>query len=405
MATPLAVVGAEGRHLYLADGRKLLDGLASWWTACHGYRHPYLIEQINAQLDVLPHVMFGGIQHEGAAILASRLATLLPGDLQHVFFCDSGSVAVEVAMKMAVQFWLNQGVQGRTKFISFRNAYHGDTLGAMSVCDPTNSMHAHFHGWLPQQVSCELPRNDENWLAFAAVLERYSEESAAVILEPLIQGAGGMKFHSPQTLARVAEHCKQFDLLLIADEIAVGFGRTGTMFACEQAGVVPDIICLGKALSGGMMSFAAAVANGRVFEAFWSDDPTHALMHGPTYMANPLACAAANASLDLFEREPRLRQVAHIEQRLSELLSPCENVPGVVEVRTRGAVGVIELVDLHDIAWLREAFLSRNLWLRPFAKAVYCTPSYTITDEELEQLGRTMCEVVQTWSQEVYKRR
>ncbi len=252
--------------------------------------------------------MFGGINHEPALRLASRLAALLPGDLNRVFFSDSGSVSVEVAMKMAAQYWLNQGLLGRTKFVSFLHAYHGDTITAMSVCDPVNGMHAHFRGFLPQQFNTELPRDEASYAVLDQLLAENRDEIAAVMLEPLVQGAGGMRFHSAKTVAGIRNLCDQHNILLIADEIATGFGRTGTMFACEQADVVPDIICLSKALSGGTMGLAATVATNRVFDAFLSDDPSHALMHGPTYMANPLACAAAHASLDLFEQEPRLEQ-------------------------------------------------------------------------------------------------
>ena len=403
--TPLAVVGAEGRHIHLADGRKLLDGLASWWTACHGYRHPYLVEKMRCQLEALPHIMLGGLQHEQAALLASRLAKLLPGDLNHVFFCDSGSVAVEVALKMAVQFWMNQGEQKRHRFICFQHGYHGDTLAAMSVCDPHNGMHAHFHGYVPEQFSSPIPKSEAEWRSLEELLRTRKSEIAGLIIEPLIQGAGGMKFHSPADLARIASLTREAGILFIADEIAVGFGRTGGMFACEKANVQPDIVCLGKGLTGGMMTLAATVASERVFEAFWSDNPYHALMHGPTYMANPLACAAANASLDLFQTEPRLEQVRAIEGKMLSLLARCKDLPGVLDVRVLGAVAAIELVDLRDNQWLRDAFLRRDIWLRPFANAVYATPSYTITNDELDCLGNGMCDVVEEWSTRCFRRR
>ena len=307
---PLAAVSTQGSLIRLADGRELIDGIASWWTACHGYNHPHIQAAMAAQLEKMPHVMFGGLVHEPALKLAERLAAKTPGDLNHVFFVDSGSVAVEVAMKMAVQYWLNKGQHGRSRMVSFRNGYHGDTMACMSVCDPDESMHALFKDYLPKQILAELPVDAASENAFDALLAREKRNIAAVLIEPLVQGAGGMKFHTPETLRRVAESCRRHGVLLIADEIFVGFGRAGTLFACEQAGVTPDILCLGKGLTGGAVSLAATLARPHVYEAFLSDDATRALMHGPTFMANPLACAAANASLDLFESEPRLEQVA-----------------------------------------------------------------------------------------------
>ena len=395
---PVSVVGTEGVHLILADGRRIIDGLASWWSACHGYRHPHIESEVAAQLKTMPHVMFGGINHEPALRLAGRLAAMLPGDLNRVFFSDSGSVAVEVAMKMAVQYWLNQGVTGRTRFVSFRHAYHGDTIAAMSVCDPENGMHAHFKGFLPEQFPSDLPVDDETCGALDELLDKNGAQIAAVIVEPIVQGAGGMRFHPPETVTALRELCDNHDVLLIADEIATGFGRTGTMFACEQAAVVPDIICVGKALTGGTMSMAATVATDRVFEKFLSDDPKHALMHGPTYMANPLACSAANASLDLFEREPRLEQAGTIETALKEQLEPCRDFPGVVDVRAKGAVGVVQVERLHALDWLRNRFVEEGVWIRPFGDAIYITPSLVISAEQLKTLCTAMVRVTEEWS-------
>ncbi len=310
---PLQAVSTRGSLIRLNDGRELIDGIASWWTACHGYNHPHIQAALHRQIDRMPHVMFGGLVHEPALKLAERLAALTPGDLNHVFFVDSGSVAVEVAMKMAVQYWLNRGEAGRSRMVSFRNGYHGDTMACMSVCDPDESMHALFKDYLPRQILAELPVDEASEAAFDALLAREKAHVAAVLIEPLVQGAGGMKFHSADTLRRVAEACKRHGVLLIADEIFVGFGRTGTLFACEQAGITPDILCLGKGLTGGALTLAATLARPHVFEAFLSESHDKALMHGPTFMANPLACAAANASLDLFATEPRLEQVAQIE--------------------------------------------------------------------------------------------
>ncbi|HUQ52629.1 MAG TPA: adenosylmethionine--8-amino-7-oxononanoate transaminase, partial [Gammaproteobacteria bacterium] len=323
---PLAVERTDGVRLYLADGRELIDGIASWWTACHGYNHPYIRAAVAAQLERLPHVMLGGLVHAPATELAARLAALLPGDLEHVFFSESGSVAVEVAMKIALQYRFNRGEQRRTRFVSFLGGYHGDTFAAMSVCDPEEGMHRSFGAVLPQQLVVPLPTDEASQRDFEQLLEAHAHEVAAVIVEPLVQAAGGMRFHSAETLARIAAAARRFDLLLILDEIATGFGRTGTMFACEQAGVVPDLITLSKALTGGTLPLAATVASSRVYEAFFSDDPRHALMHGPTFAGNALACAAANASLDLFEREPRLEQVAAIAAQLEHGLAACRGL-------------------------------------------------------------------------------
>ena len=347
----------------------------------------------------MPHVMFGGITHEPAETLARRLAELAPGDLQHVFFSDSGSVAVEVAMKMCVQYYLNRGRAGRHRFVSFRNAYHGDTTGAMSVCDPVNSMHSHFKGFLLKQYPQPIPRTQSEAEAaeFDKFLAEHREELAGVILEPLIQGAGGMKFHPPESVRFIAESCRKHDVLFIADEVATGFGRTGTMFACEQADVVPDIMCAGKALTGGTLGMAATITTARVFDAFYSDDPTHALMHGPTFMANPLACAAANASLDLFEQEPRLAQASQMETQLRELLEPCRKLDGVVDVRSKGAVGVVQVKKLHHLDRLRSTFVDHGVWLRPFFDMIYVTPPLTIGDR-IYALTEAVARVTGHWS-------
>jgi adenosylmethionine-8-amino-7-oxononanoate aminotransferase len=396
--SPVLVEATDGVYMILADGTRLIDGLASWWTACHGYNHPHIREAVKTQLGRMPHVMFGGIVHEGAIRLATRLAAILPGDLDHVFFSDSGSVSVEVAMKMAVQYWLNQGVPRRTRFVCFRHAYHGDTVGAMSLCDPVNSMHSHFKGFLLEEFPTDIPCSGVESHHLQTLLSEKHDEIAAVIIEPLVQGAGGMKFHSPESLAIIRQLCDQHRLLMIADEIATGFGRTGTMFACEQAGVVPDIICVGKALTAGTMGMAATIATNRVWDAFYSDNPEQALMHGPTFMANPLACAAANASLDLFESEPRLEQVRDIETGLREALRSCEGLPGVVDVRSKGAVGVVQVERLHSLERLRNRFLENGVWVRPFADIIYVTPPLTITRTELEKLCDAVVRVVAEWS-------
>jgi len=388
---PLAAVATRGCRIVLADGRELVDGIASWWTACHGYNHPHIRAAVEAQLARMPHVMFGGVVHEPALTLASRLTTLLgrepaAADLDRVFFSDSGSVAVEVALKMAVQYWRNRGFDKRTRLLSFRGAYHGDTTGAMAVSDPEGSFHAAFRGLLPQQVIADLPVDEASTAALQVALQRHAGELAAIIVEPLVQGAGGMHFHDATVLRRLRAAADRHDILLIFDEIFTGFGRTGSMFAFQAADVAPDIVTLSKALTGGTLPLAATIAQRKVFEAFWSDDPTHALMHGPTYMANPLGCAAANASLDLFEREPRLQQVAAIERALQEGLAPCRGLPGVKDVRVRGAIGVVELARIDDLNALRRRFIDEGVFIRPFGSIVYLTPAFTIAPPELDRL-------------------
>jgi adenosylmethionine-8-amino-7-oxononanoate aminotransferase len=393
-APPLEAVRTHGSRIVLADGRELIDGIASWWTAAHGYNHPHIRAAVAAQLEAMPHVMFGGLTHAPAERLAARLAALLPGDLDHVFFTDSGSVAVEVALKMAVQMWINRGVAGRTRILAFREGYHGDTLGAMSVCDPDEGMHRRFGAYLPAQVFCDLPRTAAQVAALDATLADARESLAAVIVEPLVQGAGGMRMHPPEVLATVARLARRHGLPLIADEIFTGFGRTGTLFACTQAGIVPDILCLSKALTGGTMALAATVATGAVFESFLADDPAAALMHGPTFMANPLACAAANASLDLFAREPRLDQAAALAEALADGLEPLRGLPHVADIRVLGAIGVVQFRQAPDLADLKRRFLARGTWVRPFGDIVYLTPALTIPAQDLAELLDAMRTVV-----------
>ena len=385
-APPLRAVRTEGCRIFLEDGRELIDGTASWWTACHGYNHPHIREAVSAQLTRMPHVMFGGLTHEPAETLAERLCTLLPGDLNHVFFADSGSVAVEVAMKMAAQYWLNQGVRTRSKFLAFRGGYHGDTFATMAVCDPEEGMHALFGPLLPAHAVLPLPRDAESLAGLELYLARHGGELAGMLVEPLVQGAGGMIFHDPAVLRRLRALADIHGLPLIFDEIFTGFGRTGTMFACEAAGVVPDIITLSKALTGGTMALSAAIARTPIFEAFLSQRPEHALMHGPTYMANPLACSAALASLDLFAREDRLAQVARVSAQMAAELAPCRRLPGVADVRVLGAIGVVELARAPDLAALKAALVAEGVWVRPFGRIVYLTPAFTITPAELSRL-------------------
>ncbi|HET7021377.1 MAG TPA: adenosylmethionine--8-amino-7-oxononanoate transaminase [Xanthobacteraceae bacterium] len=383
---PLPVARTHGSRIVLADGRELIDGIASWWTACHGYNHPHIRQAVERQLALMPHVMFGGLVHEQALTLARRLAALLPGDLNRVFFSESGSVAVEIAMKMAVQFWVNQGVPKRKKFVTFRGGYHGDTSGAMAVSDPGVGMHARFRGLLPEHHVLELPQDDASAATFARCLEHHGDELAGIVVEPLVQGAGGMRFHSEMVLRRLREAADRYQLILVFDEIFTGFGRTGSLFACEAAGASPDIITLSKALTGGTLPLAVTIARDKVFDAFWSDESGAALPHGPTFMANALACAAANASLDLFEREPRLRQVADIALALEHGLAPCRGLRGVKDVRVRGAIGVVELERIDDLEGLRARFMTEGVFVRPFGSIVYLTPAFTIGADELATL-------------------
>ena len=384
---PLAVKATHGSRIVLADDRELIDGIASWWSACHGYNHPHIRAAIERQAAEMPHVMFGGLVHEQALTLVQRLVTLCaPADLERVFFSESGSVAVEVALKMAVQYWRNRGRAKRTRIVCFRGAYHGDTTGAMAVSDPDDSMHAAFRGLLPQQIVLGLPTDDASSAAFEHALAESADAIAAIIVEPLVQGAGGMRFHDAAVLRTLRAAADRHDILLIFDEIFTGFGRTGSLFAFQAAGVTPDILTIGKALTGGTLPLAATLARKRVFDAFWSDDPAHALMHGPTFMANALACAAANASLDLFEREPRLDQVAAISRALAQGLEPCRGLPGVKDVRVKGAIGVVELERVENLNVLRQRFIAEGVFIRPFGSVVYLTPAFTIATPELARL-------------------
>jgi adenosylmethionine-8-amino-7-oxononanoate aminotransferase len=390
---PLPVVRTQGTRIHLADGRELVDGIASWWTACHGYNHPHIRAAVQRQLDVMPHVMFGGLVHEQPLTLARRLSDMLPGDLDRVFFTDSGSVSVEVAMKMAIQYWLNHG-EKRDTFVYFRGGYHGDTLGTMAVSDFETGIHQKFGDILHKHLCAALPESPETDAELVALVGRHADRIAGIIVEPLVQGAGGMRFHCPKVLWRLREIADSYGALLILDEIFTGFGRTGTMFACEAAGIVPDIVTLSKALTGGTLPLAATVARRRVFDSFWSDDPMAALMHGPTYMANAMACAAANASLDLFEDGERLRQVARIEQWMAAGLAPCRELPGVTDVRTRGAIGVVEIERIDDLNALRRAFVEKGAFIRPLGNAIYLAPALTIGEEDVAFLTRAIGEVV-----------
>jgi adenosylmethionine-8-amino-7-oxononanoate aminotransferase len=389
----LAVKATRGCRIVLADGRELIDGIASWWTACHGYNHPHIRGAVERQLSIMPHVMFGGLVHEQALTLARRLGGML-GNLDRVFFSESGSVAVEVALKMALQYWRNRGVFGRDRIVAFKGGYHGDTAAAMAISDPQSGFHGTLTGTLPQQIIVDLAVDAASTAALEKLLTERSERIAAIITEPLVQGAGGMRFHEARVLQTLRTFADRYELLLIFDEIFTGFGRTGTMFAFEQAGVLPDIITLSKALTGGTLPLAATVARRNVFEAFWSDDPAKALMHGPTFMANALACAAANASLDLFEREPRLAQVAKIEALLRDGLEPCRKLAGVKAVRVKGAIGAVELERIENLNALRQRFIEEGVFVRPFGAIVYLTPAFTIAEEDLAKLTGAVARVL-----------
>lgn len=389
---PLPVARTEGSRIHLSDGRILVDGIASWWTACHGYNHPVIRAAVERQLAAMPHVMFGGLTHEPALRLAARLAGLLPGDLSRVFFSDSGSVAVEVALKMATQYWLNRGERGRTKFLAFNGGYHGDTTGAMSVSDPAEGMHKLFSGLLPRHHTVDLPRDEASTAAFDSTLAQHHASLAGIIVEPLVQGAGGMLFHDAGVLRHLRAAAARYGLLLIFDEIFTGFGRTGAMFACGD--VVPDIVTLSKALTGGTLPLAATVAGEKIFAAFLDDDPQKALMHGPTFMANPLACAAANASLDLFDAEPRLAQARALSEQLRAGLAPCRKLAGVKDVRVKGAIGVVELAKINDLAALKQRLVEAGVWVRPFGSIVYLTPALNIAADDVGLLTRAVMRVL-----------
>jgi adenosylmethionine---8-amino-7-oxononanoate aminotransferase len=393
------VTGAQGVHLTLADGRRLVDGMSSWWTAILGYRHPELLRAAHAQLDQLPHVMFGGLTHQPAVQLAQALIRLSPPGLDRVFFCDSGSVSVEVAMKLALQYWRARGHDRRQRFLTVRRGYHGDTWGAMSVCDPEQGMHGLFAGALAQQLFAPAPESGFGEALDPADIEplerlmrEHREELCALILEPIVQNAGGMRFYSAEYLAEARRLCDRHDLLLIVDEIATGFGRTGKLFACEHANVVPDILCLGKALTGGTLSLAATLTQAHVSDTISAAHPGR-FMHGPTFMANPLACAVALAVIDVLTSFDFEARVSQIEQQLWSELEECRRSPGVSDVRALGAIGVVEMREDIDLSVVIPRLVELGVWLRPFGKLLYTMPPFVISAPELSQITAAMREI------------
>ncbi|UPQ87031.1 adenosylmethionine--8-amino-7-oxononanoate transaminase [Vibrio sinaloensis] len=392
--TPLTcypVTSAQGVSLYFEDGREVIDGMSSWWSAIHGYNHPELNAAAHAQIDKVSHVMFGGITHQPAIDLCKKLLALAPDNLQHVFLADSGSVAVEVSLKMALQYWHAKG-ESRSKFLTLRDGYHGDTFAAMSVTDPDNSMHSLYKGFLPEHIFANSPKTgfwqewDESDLDdFTAKLTRHHTEIAAVILEPIVQGAGGMRIYHPKFLQGVRELCDQFGVLLILDEIATGFGRTGKMFACEHAAIEPDILCVGKALTGGYMTLSATMTTSKVADTVCGGE-AGCFMHGPTFMGNPLACAVATASMALLERNEWQQQTKQIEQLFSELLPNLAQYDLVADVRWLGAIGVVETKRPVNMEAIQAHFVEQGVWIRPFGKLIYMMPPFISQPEHIEKL-------------------
>jgi adenosylmethionine-8-amino-7-oxononanoate aminotransferase len=399
--TPVfAVRSARGVRLTLEDGRELIDGMSSWWCAIHGYNVAELNAALTGQLDDMAHVMFGGLTHEPAVELCRKLVEITPAGLDTVFLADSGSVSVEVAMKMAVQYWYARQQPGKQKFISLRKGYHGDTLGAMSVCDPVTGMHTLFNTMLLKNhfVSSPCCRFDEpcteqDMAELRAALEAHADEVAALILEPVVQGAGGMWFYSPDYLLRARQLCDEYGVLLIADEIATGFGRSGKLFACEHAGIAPDIMSVGKSLTGGYMTLAATLCTREISDAI-SLNPPHAFMHGPTFMANPLACRVALASIELLLSKDWAATIRHIEQQLMQGLAVCRELDDVADVRVLGAIGVIELNQAVNMPRIQQAFVDAGCWVRPFGKLVYLMPPYVIDDHSLQHLMNSIHDVL-----------
>ena len=395
----LPVIGTEGVEIILADGRRLIDGMASWWSVIHGYNHPVLNKALIEQTEKFAHVMFGGLTHEPAITLVKKLIDITPQPLDKVFLTDSGSIAVEVALKMAIQYQAGIGKPEKQKFLTVKNGYHGDTFGAMSVCDPVNGMHSLFSKVLPQQYFApaphqgEHPENEDDIEQFAELLEQNQDSIAAVILEPIVQNAGGMRIYRASYLKAIETLCKQHNVLLILDEIATGFGRTGTLFAAEQAGVIPDILCVGKTLTAGYMTLGATLTTQKIADGI-SASESGALMHGPTYMGNPLACAVANASIDLLLSQPWKNTIANIEKQLTQELEPCRNLANVKDVRIKGGIGIVELHQPIVDNDIQNQFVDAGIWIRPFSNLVYVMPPYIITSEQLNHITQAIYSVL-----------